>query len=168
MKNPSTLIVAISRILSPILILIKLNNTIKAKIPAQTIIKSTTRLRLENDSSIDSFNLTKLLNNIPTISRQSIYNFKREVKIRNINYKEINVNKTLYVMVDEKWIHKQDKNNHNKKKWIMSKCFVTFTSIKNKGKRNKLIGRHIFITSSNTPWKDFMSEIYKIYNFEKL
>ena len=119
-------------------------------------------------SSIDSFNLTKLLNNIPTISRQSIYNFKREVKIRNINYKEINVNKTLYVMVDEKWIHKQDKNNHNKKKWIMSKCFVTFTSIKNKGKRNKLIGRHIFITSSNTPWKDFMSEIYKIYNFEKL
>lgn len=119
-------------------------------------------------SSLDSLNIKNLFHNTPIIPRQSIYNFKREVKLRNINYKEINVNKTLYVMVDEKWIHEQDKNNPIKKKWIMSKCFVTFANLETKGKRNKLIGRHVFITSSNTPWKDFMNEIYKIYNFEKL
>lgn len=71
-------------------------------------------------------------------------------------------------MVDEKWIHEQDKDNPHKKKWIMSKCFVTFTHIERKGKRSRLMGRHVFITSSNTPWKDFMKEIYKIYNFETL
>lgn len=120
-------------------------------------------------SSLDTLNLNNLLNsNIPSISRQSIYNFKREIKLREINYKEIDVDKTLYVMVDEKWIHEQDKNNPKEKKWIMSKCFVTFTKIKNKGKRSKLIGRHVFITSSDTPWKDFIEEIYKIYDFEKI
>lgn len=120
-------------------------------------------------SSLNTLNIKNILNNnIPKVSRQAIYNFKKEVKIRNIRYKEIEVNKTLYVMVDEKWIHMQDKNNPNKKKWIMSKCFVTFTRIETKGKRDKLIGRHIFITSSNNPWKDFMNEIYKIYNFEKI
>lgn len=50
----------------------------------------------------------------------------------------------------------------------MSKCFVTFTGIERKGKRCRLLGRHIFITSSNTPWQDFMNEISNIYNFEKL
>ena len=49
----------------------------------------------------------------------------------------------------------------------MAKCFVTFTGISRKGKRSRLIGRHIFITSS-TPWKDFMCEIPNIYNFENL
>lgn len=71
-------------------------------------------------------------------------------------------------MVDEKWIHKQDKFNPNKKKWIMSKCFVTFTGIKRKGKRSRLTGRHIFITSSDKPWKEFMDEIHMIYNFEEI
>ena len=71
-------------------------------------------------------------------------------------------------MVDEKCIHKQDKKDPNKKKWIMSKCFVTFTGIDRKGKRCRLLGRHIFITSFNTFWQDFMSEISNIYNFEKL
>lgn len=120
-------------------------------------------------SSLDTLNIKNILNNnVPLIPRQTIYNFKRNIKIRNINYDEIEVNKTLYVMVDEKWIHKQDKSNPDKKKWIMSKCFVTFTRIEIKGKRNKLIGRHVFITSSDNPWKEFMNEIYKIYNFEKL
>ena len=73
----------------------------------------------------------QLTNSIP---KQTIYKFKQETKIRKINYEEIETNKTLYVMVDEKWIHEQDKNNPNKKKWIMSKCFVTFTGIKRKVK----------------------------------
>ena len=71
-------------------------------------------------------------------------------------------------MADEKWIHEQDKNNPNVKKWIMSKCFVTFTGIKRKGKCSKLIGKHTFITSSSTPWKDLMDEIYLIYDFTKI
>lgn len=119
-------------------------------------------------SSLNSLNLKDYLNNSCYIPKQTIYKFKQEVKIRSIQYDEIPHEKTLYVMVDEKWIHKQDKSESNKKKWIMSKVFVTFTGIERKGKRNRLIGRHIFITSSNTPWKDFMNEIDQIYNFEKL
>lgn len=120
-------------------------------------------------SSLDILNLNNcLIKKISSIPKQTIYNFKRNVNIRKINYEEIEVNKTLYVMVDEKWIHKQDKNNPNNKKWIMSKCFVTFTGIKRKSKRSKLIGRHVFITSSDEPWKEFINNIYKIYNFEKL
>ena len=103
-----------------------------------------------------------------SIPKQTIYKFKQDTKIRKINYEEIKTNNTLYVMVDEKWIHKQDKHNPNKKKWIMSKCFVTFTGIKRKGKRSRLTGKHIFITSSDKPWKEFMDEIYMIYNFEEI
>lgn len=50
----------------------------------------------------------------------------------------------------------------------MSKCFVTFTGIKRKGKRSRLTGRHVFITTSDKPWKEFMNEIYTVYNFEKI
>ena len=117
-------------------------------------------------SPLNILNLKNQLSNY--IPKQTIYKFKQDTKIRKVNYKEIETNKTLYVMVDEKWIHKQDKNNPNKKKWIMSKCFVTFTGIKRKGKRSRLTGKHIFITSSDKPWKEFMDEIYMIYNYEEI
>ena len=117
-------------------------------------------------SPLNFLNLKNQLTN--SIPKQTIYKFKQETKIRKINYEEIETNKTLYVMVDEKWIHEQDKNNPNKKKWIMSKCFVTFTGIKRKGKRSRLIGRYVFITTSDKPWKEFMDEIYMIYNFEEI
>lgn len=119
-------------------------------------------------SSLYSLNLNGYLKNSLSIPKQTIYNFKRETIIRPIQYDYIHTNHTLYVMVDEKWIHKQDKSSPNKKKWIMSKVFVTFTGIEHKGKRNRLQGRHIFITASDTPWKDFMSEIDKIYDFDNL
>ena len=115
---------------------------------------------------LNILNLKNRLNE--SIPKQTIYKFKQDTKIRKINYEEIKTNKSLYVMVDEKWIHKQDKFNPNKKKWIMSKCFVTFTGIKRKGKRSRLTGRHIFITSSDKPWKEFMDEIHMIYNFEEI
>ena len=117
-------------------------------------------------SPLDILNLKNRLKE--SIPKQTIYKFKQEMKIRKINYDEIETNQTLYVMVDEKWIHKQDKLNPNKKKWIMSKCFVTFTGIKRKGKRSRLIGKHTFLTSSDKPWKEFINEIYMIYNFEKI
>lgn len=109
-------------------------------------------------------------NNIP---RQTIYRWIQELHIKKISYEPINNEKTLYVMADEKWIHQQEKNmqkltNEKKKKYIMSKCFVIFTGIKRKKKRSKLLGRHVFITASKTPWKDLMDEIYKIYDFEKV
>ncbi len=47
--------------------------------------------------------------------------------------------KMKYVMVDEKWIHEQDKTKPNQKKWIMGKCFACFTGIKRKGKRSRLV-----------------------------
>ena len=117
-------------------------------------------------SPLDILNLKNHLNE--SIPKQTIYKFKQEMKIRKINYDEIETNKTLYVMVDEKWIHKQDKLNPNKKKWIMSKCFITFTGIKRIGKRSRLVGKHTFITSSDKPWKEFINEIYMIYNFEEI
>lgn len=113
--------------------------------------------------------LGSISNNVFQISRQSIYKWLREININKINYETINNSKTLYVMADEKWIHEQDKNNvSNKKKWIMSKCFVIFTHIKNKGKRNILMGKYILITTTNKPWKELMDEICQIYDFEKL
>ena len=50
----------------------------------------------------------------------------------------------------------------------MGKCFVLFTGMKRKGKRNRLVGRHIFMTTSNKPWKELMNEVDKIYNFEAI
>ena len=121
-------------------------------------------------SSLDSLNILESLNRNKTgiISRQSIYRWIRNCKSPSINYDPINTGSTLYIMADEKWIHKQDKTNHNKKKWIMSKCFIVFTHIKSKGKRNILKGKHIFITSSSNPYKELMDEICKIYDFQKV
>ena len=51
------------------------------------------------------------------------------------------------------------KDLSNKKKWIMSKCFVVFTHIKTKGKRNILKGKHIFITTTNKDRRNKMTEI---------
>ena len=107
-------------------------------------------------------------NNINKIPKQTIYRFKRNTKIRKVEYDFIPNEKTLYVMVDEKWIHKQDKNNPNTRKYIMAKCFVIFTGIERKGKRSRLIGKHTFITSSDTPWKDLMQELPNIYDFENI
>ncbi len=117
-------------------------------------------------SSLKNLNLINRLNF--SIPRQTIYKFIQDAKIRKVEYKEIPHENVLYVMVDEKWIHEQDKENPGKKKWIMGKCFVTFTHIERKGKRTRLKGRHVFITSSDKPWKEFTNEIYKIYNFETL
>ena len=119
-------------------------------------------------SSLNTLNLKEQLINNISIPKQTIYNFIKESKIRKVNYDAIEHDKALYVMVDEKWIHAQDKKKTNTKKWIMAKCFVVFTGIHRKGKRNRLVNRHVFITSSNKPWKEFMNEIYKIYDFEKL
>lgn len=121
-------------------------------------------------SSINSFDILRMLKNNKTsqISRQSVYRWVRNTPETKINYDPIENGTVLYIMADEKWIHMQDKANAKKKKWLMSKCFVIFTRIKSKGKRHKLVGKHIFITLSSTPYKELMDEICKIYDFEKI
>ena len=119
-------------------------------------------------SSLNILQLKRYLNNNLSIPKQTIYQFKREIKLKNINYQEIKHGKTLYVMADEKYIHKQDKNDQSKRKSIMSKVFVIFTGIERKGKRSRLLGKHIFITSSDKPWQELMNAIPYIYDFEAL
>lgn len=121
-------------------------------------------------SSLDSLNILEILNvkRVNQISRQSIYRWIRKSKISSITYEPIKTGPTLYIMADEKWIHMQDKNDTKKKKWLMSKCFVVFTGIKSKGKRNTLIGKHVFITLSKNPYKELMDEISKIYDFQNI
>jgi len=146
-----------------------------------------------NNSIINNSNLLNSLASIFSrkIHRQTIYNWINNWDIPNIEYNTIPVNSKLYVMADEKWIHKQIKRELKRKikaglskytqeeidsfkeqlkhkQYIMSKCFIIFTGSKTKNNRTKLLGRHIFVTSSKTPWKDLMDEICKIYDFEKI
>ena len=108
------------------------------------------------------------------IPRQTIYRWIQEWKLSKPKYNTIDVpNRKLFVMGDEKWIHEQIHDDYlieekQKHHFIMSKCFVVFTGIKQKGKRKKLIGKHIFITSNNSPWIEFMDEISQIYDFEQI
>lgn len=116
-----------------------------------------------------------LSNNIyKNVSRQTIYYWKQKWNLPKVEYQTCEGYKNLYVMVDEKWLHEQirlstlteeEKSKHH---YIMSKCFVTFTGAKTKNKRTKLLNRHVFMTTSNNPWKEFINEIYNIYNFEEL
>lgn len=108
-----------------------------------------------------------------SISRQTIYNWIHKWTLPKVQYDYYDTNsKHLYVMVDEKWIHEQlrlatlPEDERKKRRFIMSKCFVTFTGAKTKNNRTTLLERHIFMTSSNKPWKEFMNEIYNIYNYE--
>lgn len=110
---------------------------------------------------------------IHPIPRQTIYNWIHQWDIPKVEYDYYdNDSKHLYVMVDEKWIHEQIRlstlTDEEKKKrhYIMSKCFVTFTGAKTKNNRTTLLDKHIFMTTSTDPWKEFMNEIYNIYNYE--
>lgn len=113
-------------------------------------------------------------NYFKNISRQTIYNWEKEWNVPKVEYPYYEGNKKLYVMVDEKWIHEQIRlsllNDEEKKKhhYIMTKCFVAFTGAITKNKRTKLLNRHVFMTTSDKPWKEFIDEIYNIYNFEEI
>lgn len=144
---------------------------------------------LNNHTILESLHTDiKTLKKIP---RQTIYRWINKWEIPTVKFKPIPVNSTLYVMADEKWIHKQMKRELKKKikiglqkytqeqidefkeqlkkkHYIMSKCFIIFTGAKTKNGRTELVGRHIFVTSSKNPWKDLMDEICQIYDFEKI
>ena len=133
-----------------------------------------------NSSSINYdlilLNLAEYLldNQTIKIPRQTIYNWIHKWNIPKVEYKYYEGCKNLYVMIDEKWIHEQIRLNtltdeeKTKRHFIMSKCFVTFTGAKTKNNRKELLNRHVFMTTSDKPWKEFMDEIYNIYNFEEI
>lgn len=50
----------------------------------------------------------------------------------------------------------------------MSKEFVCFSGIEQVHKTRKLKDRFVFITSSNTPWADFLDQVTQVYDFEKI
>ena len=119
-----------------------------------------------------------LTSNTPNfVPRQTIYNWIKRWQIPMVSYPPIEIDgNTLYVMGDEKYIHEQIKNNviendANEKKIhhkIMSKCFVTFSGIEQHGKRRILKDRMVFITSSTSPWNNFLNQVTKVYDFEKI
>lgn len=119
-----------------------------------------------------------LTSNCPNyVPRQTIYYWIKKWQIPMINYPSITIEgTTLYVMGDEKYIHEQIKNNNDnnntdgsKKHYsIMSKCFVTFSGIEHQNKKRILKDRMVFITSSTSPWNDFLNQVTKVYDFEKI
>ena len=132
--------------------------------------------QVSKNADLHLLNLQDYLENFGAmkVPRQTIYTWTKEWNIPKVEYPYIDGHKRLYVMVDEKWIHEQIRlsllSEEGKKKhhYIMSKCFVTFTRAITKNKRTKLLNRHVFMTTSNNPWKEFINEIYNIYNFEEI
>ena len=125
------------------------------------------------------------------IPRQTVYGWINKWQIPNVNFQVLPTNGTLYVMADEKYIHAQMKKELKKKikiglkkytqkqidefkeqlkkkHYIMSKCFIVFSGTKNDHGRTILLNRHIFVTSTSTPWKEFMDEVSKIYDFQNI
>lgn len=49
----------------------------------------------------------------------------------------------------------------------MSKEFITFTGIETKNKRRILQNKMTFLTTSKSPWDEFMNSISKIYGFKQ-
>ena len=124
---------------------------------------------------LNLFDLKSYLDSNATqsISRQTIYNWIHKWNLPKVEYDYIDDDSNhLYVMVDEKWIHEQirlallSEEERGKHHYIMSKCFVTFTGAKTKNNRTTLLNKHTFLTTSNNAWKEFMDEIYNIYNYE--
>jgi len=142
---------------------------------------------LINQSVLSNVNLTSnntdfylsnfeeyMKNNTIKIPRQTIYYWIKEWVVPKVEYDCFDNINNLYVMVDEKWIHEMIKlstfneEERKKKHYIMSKCFITFTGAKTKNNRTTLLNRHVFMTTNNEPWKEFINEIYNIYNFEEI
>ncbi len=126
---------------------------------------------------LNLLNITEYLSNDfkQKIPRQTIYNWIHKWNVPKVEYDYIEESfDHLYVMVDEKWIHEQirhallpeeEKGKHH---YIMSKCFVTFTGAKTKNNRTTLLNKHTLLTTSDKPWKEFMNEIYNIYDYENI
>ena len=103
-------------------------------------------------------------NALKTIPRQSINNWINEWNVPDFNYPERVTPKSLFIMVDEKFLGCQDLDND-----IMVKTFVSFEGVKTISKsRRKLLNRLVFSTYSKKAWVEYANWIYKIYDSEKI
>ena len=106
------------------------------------------------------------------IPRQTIHRWIKEWEIPEVKYAPKEHGKELFVMVDEKYIHEQVKQNlkkpEKKRNFIMGKAFVAFTRIEEKDKRRTLCNRFVFLTSERSAWNKFMDTICQVYDFEKI
>lgn len=115
-------------------------------------------------NQISSINDLVNKDKLNAISRQSIHNWINNWNEPDDVYEERKTPNTLYIMIDEKFLGCQDKDND-----IMVKSYVVFENIKPVSKnRNALINRLVFNTSSNTPWVDFTDFLYRIYDATKV
>lgn len=101
--------------------------------------------KTSKNSLIYNFNIIENLDNNYIIPRQTIYNWMHKWYLPTISYNTLNNEDKLYVM------RKMEKALYNGKML----CYFYWA------KRTKLLNRHIFITSSKTPYKDLMDKILK-------
>lgn len=115
-------------------------------------------------NQISSINNLINKNKLNAIPRQSIHNWINNWNEPNDVYSQRKTPNNLYIMIDEKFLGCQDKEND-----IMVKSYVVFENIKPIYKnRNALVNRLVFNTSSDTPWIDFTDFLYKIYDATKI
>lgn len=98
------------------------------------------------------------------IPRQSVYNWIKNWNVPNIKYKERKTPSTLYIMVDEKYIGCQDKDND-----IMAKCCVVFEGVDKVGKNRNALKNKLVITANDTSaWIPFTDTIFQVYDVDKI
>lgn len=106
--------------------------------------------------------ISNIYNNnvIHAIPRQSIHNWINKWNVPEVEYEQRETPKTLYIMVDEKYIGCQDKEED-----IMVKSYVTFEDVIPVSKnRNELKNRLVYNVQSKHPWESFSEFLYSIYD----
>ncbi len=116
----------------------------------------------ERIANIDE--LSKQKTDLLAIPRQSINNWLKNWNTVIPYDRKESTPKTLYIMVDEKYIGCQDLKDD-----IMGKAFVIFEGIKNVSKnRRALVNRHVFTCCSTKPWEELLDRLIDLYEYDKI
>jgi len=107
-------------------------------------------------------NRIKLENKIKYLNRQTVRNIILDAKFSEPEPKTLDTPETLYIIVDEKWVHTQ--NNDNKD--VMVKSIVTFDGINNKPRKH-LNNKRIFAESKNGIINQVLDYLYYSYDVSK-
>jgi hypothetical protein len=101
------------------------------------------------------------------ISRQTVYNIIKKADM-NVFLEDVKENvETLYIQLDEKWVHTQGNNHHNKE----IKAAVIYTDIEEEYKgRKRLVNRQVITTdqSANQLKQLILDYISSTYNTDYL
>lgn len=99
------------------------------------------------------------------ISRQSIRNILKKAPIIDELPKALKTPETLYIMADEKYVSTQ--GNNSKKQMV--KCAVSYEErLKPDSKRPLLSYKTIFASMETNFWEDFLNQLEKRYDYEKI